>query len=81
MKIDSTLLEMENLTKEANGVKAMTIERLLRDGIITQEKADEYREDWQIIVIKQGWFKRWLNKYLPNGNPNEYIFKIVNFKD
>jgi len=81
-QIDSQLVEMESLTKDANAAKELTIQRLLKDGLITEEKAKEYYEKWQIIVIKRSWFQRWFNKFFGDGeNADGYSFKLVKFED
>jgi hypothetical protein len=58
----------------------MVLERLVHDKIINKEIALEYSEKWQIIVIKNNWFKTWVKKF-NISNPNQYIFKYVKFED
>ena len=81
-QIDSTLLEIESYTENANSVKDAVLSRLLTDKIITVEQAKEYAEKWQVIVIKKGWFKRWMNVFYKENIPNSsYQFKYVRFED
>jgi hypothetical protein len=58
----------------------MVIRRLLNDKAITEEKAKEYTEKWQIIIIKCGWFERRL-KTLSGRKTDDYIYKYVRFED
>jgi hypothetical protein len=54
---------------------------LLSDKVITNKQAEMYATKWQVIVIKYGWFQRWL-KTLTNGQKAEdYCFKYVHFED
>ena len=81
-QIDSMLLEIESYTENANGVKDAVLARLQADKIITDEQAKEYAEKWQIIIIKKGWFKRWMNAFdKDKGESANYQFKYVRFED
>jgi hypothetical protein len=79
-QVDSLLLSIEGNTQNANSIKEMVIRRLLNDKAITEEKAKEYTEKWQIIIIKCGWFERWF-KTLSGRKTDEYIYKYVRFED
>ena len=79
-QVDSYLLSIEGNTQNANSIKEMVIRRLLNDKAITEEKAKEYTEKWQIIIIKCGWFERWL-KTLSGRKTDDYIYKYVRFED
>jgi hypothetical protein len=79
-QVDSLLLSIEGNTQNANSIKEMVIRRLLNDKAITEEKAKEYTEKWQIIIIKCGWFERWF-KTLSGRKTDDYIYKYVRFED
>jgi len=79
--IDSILVNMELHVKNANICKDMVVERLLKDGMITQEIANDYFEKYQIIIIKNSWFKTWMDKFLKDSNKDTYSFKLVKFED
>lgn len=70
---------IESYTVDANSVKEMVLYRLHKDGIITEEQANEYSEKWYIIIIKPSWFKQWLKKF--GSNNEELTFKFVRFED
>lgn len=78
--IDSILVEMEQMTKNANICKDIIIDRLLKDGHITPDIASDYISKWQIIVVKKSWFERWMEKF-SNDKPNSYVYKLVKFED
>lgn len=79
MSIDQQLLELPNDTDNANSVKEIVINRLLVDGVITDEQALEYADKWQVIVIKRSWFKRWMQAF--NKTKDGYQYKFVKFED
>lgn len=80
MKIETVQLEIDNYTKNANVVKGMVIKRMLLDGILTPEKADEYMTKWQVIVFKKSWFKQWVDKFSKN-EPDGWGYNFVKFEE
>ena len=78
--VDSMLLTLEDDIKNANTVKELVIERLVKDKVITSQQAEEYADKWQMIIIKPSWFERWMEK-LNIKTPNNYRFKYVRFED
>jgi hypothetical protein len=79
-KIDSVLLEIEQYTQNANDVKDLVLNRLMTDKVITEDDAKTYSEKWQIIVVKESWFKRWASVF-SKRNTTYYMFKFVKFED
>lgn len=80
MEIEGQLLRLEGDTENANSVKEIVLQRLLFDKVISNEQAIEYSEKWQVIVIKRGWFMRWVNAFSIK-NKDDYQFKFVKFED
>lgn len=77
-QIDSMLVSLEEYTLNANQVKDLVLERLEKDGLITDEQANFYAENWQVIIIKSNWFERWGEKF--GIKKDSYKFKFVNFE-
>ena len=80
MQIDNIQLNLDNYTVNYNSVKEVVLSRLLLDSIITEEVAQKYSENWQIIIIKNSWFKRWVSKF-NKPQKEEYSIKYVKFED
>jgi putative heme iron utilization protein len=80
MKIDSELIELESNTKNANSVKEIVIATLLENGIINEEQASEYVNNWQVIIFKRSWFERWAN-FFKKDDLNAYQYKFVKFEE
>jgi hypothetical protein len=76
--IDPRLLNLEQDTVNANALKEIVIGRLLEDKVITEEQAEEYVTKWQVIIVKYGWFERWL-KSLGGRKSEDYTYKYVRF--
>ena len=77
-QIDGNLLKMEEKTKLANEIKEMVLSQLVRLELLPSDVAEEFCEEWQIIMVKSGWFKTWCNKF--NQGQDGYMLRIVNFK-
>jgi len=55
---DLTLEELESYTLNVNKVKDLILERLPKDGLISNEQLDFYSENWQVIIAKLSWLER-----------------------
>lgn len=81
MAIDNQLLTLEADLENLNLAKTVVLERLLKDKIISKEQYTNYLEDWNIIIVKDSWFKEWFKK-LKKDNPSKkdaYVIRYVNF--
>jgi len=73
--IDGMVLEIENNTQNANAIKNLVLDQLLTNKIIEKTQHTEYTNDWQVIVIKKGWFR----KLFKNKDDNKWFYKFVKF--
>jgi len=79
--IDSELLHLDNTIENANIVKSVVLARLYKDGHIPERTYEIYMDNWQVLAIKRGWFRRWLNKFRPKDDPETYQYIYVQFED
>lgn len=87
-QIDSVLLNMESTIKNADVVKEMVLDRLQKEGLISEEQKTEFCEKWQVIVVKRSWYKTWWKKFFSTDDDGisdeqgrEYQYKLVKFED
>lgn len=80
MEIEQGLLELPNDTHNANTVKLVVLEKLLYDGIITQEQFENYSLKHQIIVTNKNWFQKWRDKFFTNSK-SDWFYKYVKFEE
>ena len=80
MQIDDVQLNIDNYTTNYNSVKEVVLARLLADEIISENIAQKHSENWQVIVVKNSWFKRWATKF-NKAQKDEYSIKYVKFED
>jgi hypothetical protein len=80
-QIDRNLIDMPDSVKNAEVVKSIVLERLKTDDILTEEQFELYNTDWNIIVYKPSWFKKWAARFTKQyGNDiNSYYYKYVKF--
>ena len=79
MKVDSGLMEIPSAIANGNSVKELVLTRLLNDKVITSPQYKEYMDEWQIIVFKRSWYKRWWDRF-HKGSEDTYAFKFVKFQ-
>jgi hypothetical protein len=71
--ISSVLIEMDENITNATTIKNMVIAKLYENKEISDEIAEKYIKDWQIIIVKESWYKK-----LFNGDGWKYIFTKLN---
>jgi hypothetical protein len=74
--MDSYLLEMEQDVQNYNVVKDLVVNKLVDEGLMSQEDGEDFIDRCQIIVVKNGWFKRWCSKF-SKGNEGMYTVRIL----
>ena len=78
--IDAMILDFESITKNADIVKVIILDRLLKDKIISKKDYDEYSTNWNVICIKDSWFKKWKNKFFKDEKDG-YRYHFVKFEE
>ena len=71
--------ELGNDTINANAVKDLVLYRLQKDGVISESVADNYSEKWQVVILKNAWYKNWVKKF--NKNKDAWTYGYLNFED
>lgn len=56
--VEQQLAELEGDTKNANMVKEMVLQQLLKDNHIAETVYSEYSTYWNIIITKRSWFNK-----------------------
>ena len=79
--IDSELINLDANIANANIVKEIVLTRLYDDGHIPEKTYNTFMENWQMIIIKRGWFQRWLKKFGPKDDPETYQYMLVQFEE
>ena len=78
-EIESMLLSLPDYTTNANVVKDLVIRHLWKNGVITEEQADEYLEKMGVVIIKSGWFKNWIKKF--KKEENIWTYRLVRLEE
>lgn len=68
-----------------NLVKDNVLDKLVKEGLLDQDDADEFAERNQVLVYKGKWFNKWFEKNVKledsSADNNSYYIKIVEMKD
>ena len=83
MIIDEQSLTIESDIKNANKVKDIVVDSLIKQGLISQDDGMDYVERFQVLIYKGSWFKRFFDKYIKNDTNrlDGYFYKIVEMQD
>ena len=76
--IEGMLVSLPEYIENANNTKEIVLAQLLIDEVITQEQYDKYTQNYQVIIVKNNWFKTWVKKF--NKEPEAYSLKFVKFE-
>lgn len=76
MQVDSALLDMPFTIDNANSVKEVVLTKLRQDKVINNEQYNLYNDEWQIMIYKTSWFKRWYNRFLKKDK-DVYVYDII----
>lgn len=78
--IDNILVNIESEVLNSNTIKDIVLDRLLQDKLISEQQFDDYSNNWQIIIVKKSWFKKWKDNLLENDK-NDYMYQFVKFNN
>jgi len=79
--MDGNLVTLEDDTINANQVKDLVLDRLLKNKVITNEQCSEYYTKWGVVVVKRGWFAGWLKTFNKKASSSAYLYRFVRLED
>ena len=74
--LDSQLVNIDSDIKNAQAIKNTVIGVLLNNEIISEENAEVYHRDYQIIIIKKSWWRNWKDIFGKDAEAG-YHYKFV----
>jgi hypothetical protein len=83
--MDQQLLELENNMQNYQKVKELVLKKLVAEGLLDQDDANEFEDRCQVLVYKGNWFSNWFDKNVkvnqPEADKKGYFMRIVEMKD
>lgn len=83
--MDQQLLELENDMSNYQKVKELILQKLVSEGLLDQDDANEFDERCQVLVYKGTWFSKWFDKNVkvekPEANKKGWYMRIVELKE
>lgn len=76
--MDQIQVDMESFINNGQSAKELTVNTLLNLGHITPETASEFLDNYQIILVKPSWYKRWVDNVFKKEKEG-WVMKIVKF--
>lgn len=71
--------EMENYNK----VKELVVAKLVDEGLIDQDDADEFNDRCQVLVYKGKWFSKWFDKNMKTetNSADTYYLRVIEMRE
>ncbi len=71
--------EMENYNK----VKELVVAKLVDEGLIDQDDANEFNDRCQVLLYKGKWFSKWFNKNMKSetNSPDTYYMRVIEMRE
>jgi hypothetical protein len=71
--------EMENYNK----VKEIVLAKLVDEGLVDQDDADEFNDRCQVLVYKGKWFSKWFDKNMKSekNSQDTYYIRMIEMRE
>jgi hypothetical protein len=71
--------EMENYNK----VKDIVLAKLVDEGLLDQDDANEFADRCQVLAYKGKWFSKWFDKNMKteNNKPETYYIRMIEMRE
>jgi hypothetical protein len=83
--MDQQLLDLEQDMSNYQKVKEIVLNKLVNEGLLEQDDADEFDQRCQVLVYKGTWFSKWFDKNIkvekPEANKKGYYMRIVELNE
>ena len=82
--MDQQLLELEQDMSNYQKVKELVLSKLVQEGLLEKDDADEFDERCQVLVYKGTWFSKWFDKNVnvdSNRDKKNYYMRIIELKE
>lgn len=73
--------QMENYNK----VKDLVLNKLVEEGLIDNDDAEEFKDRCQVLLYKGKWFSKWFDKNIkvdyPDADVESYYIRVIEMKE
>lgn len=82
--MDSQLSSLEADMSNYQKVKELVLSKLVAEGLLDKDDANEFDERCQVLVYKGTWFSKWFDKNVTAENPKDkktYYMRIIEMRE
>ncbi len=83
--MEQQLLDLEQDMNNYQKVKELVLSKLVEEGLLERDDADELDDRCQVLVYKGSWFSKWFDNNVkvekPEANKKGYFMRIVELKE
>lgn len=81
----NSLSELESDMQNYQKVKEIVLDKLVTEGLLDKDDANEFNERCQVLVYKGNWFSKWFDKNIkkedPEAKKTDYYMRIVELNE
>lgn len=72
-------VDMENYNK----VKELILAKLVDEGLLEQDDANEFNDRCQVLVYRGKWFSKWFDKNMKSetNSPDTFYMRVIEMRD
>jgi hypothetical protein len=74
-------MDLDSEIANFNKVKEIVLGKLISEGLLDQDDAEEFSERCQVLIYKGKWFSKWFEKNMISKDSESYYIKVVEMKD
>lgn len=79
LDMETELMLLPGSIQDANTVKYLVLTTLRDDNVITKEQFEMYNTEYQVILLKRSWVKRWWDKFF-SDKKDAYFYHITKMR-
>jgi hypothetical protein len=83
--MEQQLMDLEQDMNNYQKVKELVLSKLVKEGLLEQDDADEFDDRCQVLVYKGSWFSKWFDNNVkvekPEANKKGYFMRIIELKE
>lgn len=77
------MLDLESQMQNYNKVKDLILSKLVDEGLLDQDDANEFSDRCQVLLYKGKWFSKWFDKNMKteSNNSEAYYMRVIEMRE
>jgi polyhydroxyalkanoate synthesis regulator phasin len=77
------MIDLESQMQNYNKVKELVLSKLVDDGLLDQDDANEFSDRCQVLIYKGKWFSKWFDKNMKTetNTSDQYFIRMIEMRE